>query len=86
MGSAVHLSGGAINIVKREPSAVSIQPCLHVLFLAAGFIAGLILFAALFKCLHLQMYDPASSDVMIPRSSHRLGSEVLNYHKRTAGH
>lgn len=39
----------AINIVKREPSAVSIQR-LHVLFLGPGFIVDLFLFAALFKC------------------------------------
>lgn len=42
-------SEGAINIVKCEPNAVSIQR-LHVLFLGPGFIVDLFLFAVLFKC------------------------------------
>lgn len=50
MGSAVHLRG-AINIVNREPSAVSIQR-LHVLFLGLRFIVFCVVFffAALLKC------------------------------------
>lgn len=80
-------SEGAINIVKPEPNAVSIQR-LHVLVLGMGFIVDLFLFAVLFKCLLLQIYDrPATLwfDGFLFSTLDAIPNEVQKCHKRSIG-